>query len=184
MFRTRCSRWASLLFAGNLIGSHREAGTNVPPASDLASLDQADAFGGSKIGEEREVAGIKLCWCPPGRFIMGSPPDEPERRPGEDQVEVTLTKGFWIGKYEVTQGQWKRVVGEFPGKLTRRRGRRLPGPRDQLRRGRGVLPEADRAAARDRRPAGGTGSSGFPPKRSGSTPAGPGPRPPLRSATS
>jgi formylglycine-generating enzyme required for sulfatase activity len=45
---------------------------------------------------------------------MGSPLDEPERRPDEAQVEVTLTKGFWMGKYEVTQGQWKRVVGEFP----------------------------------------------------------------------
>ncbi len=41
-----------------------------------------------------------------------------DERPGEDQVEVTLTKGFWAGKYEVTQGQWKRVVGEFPGKRT------------------------------------------------------------------
>jgi formylglycine-generating enzyme required for sulfatase activity len=47
---------------------------------------------------------------------MGSPPDEPERRPGEDQVEVTLRKGFWAGKYEVTQGQWRRVVGDFPSK--------------------------------------------------------------------
>src|SRR5439155_952137 len=26
--------------------------------------------------------------------------------------------GFWMGKYEVTQGQWKRVAGEVPGKLT------------------------------------------------------------------
>src|SRR5262249_50205648 len=49
---------------------------------------------------------------------MGSPPSEPERRPGEDQVEVRLTKGFWIGKYEITQGDWKRVVGELPGPLT------------------------------------------------------------------
>jgi formylglycine-generating enzyme required for sulfatase activity len=49
---------------------------------------------------------------------MGSPRDEPERRPGEDQVEVTLSKGFWTGKFEVTQGQWKRVVGEFPGRFT------------------------------------------------------------------
>jgi len=49
---------------------------------------------------------------------MGSPPGEPERRPGEDQVEVTLSKGFWTGKYEVTQGQWKRIVGELPGDLT------------------------------------------------------------------
>ena len=65
-----------------------------------------------------EVAGITLCWCPSGRFTMGSPPGEPERRPGEDQVEVTLTKGFWMGKYEATQGQWKRVIGKRPGELT------------------------------------------------------------------
>ncbi|MGH9833554.1 MAG: formylglycine-generating enzyme family protein [Blastocatellia bacterium] len=68
------------------------------------------------MGDEREVAGVKLRWCPPGRFLMGSPPDEPEHRPDETQVEVRLTKGFWMGKYEVTQGQWKRLVGEFPGK--------------------------------------------------------------------
>jgi formylglycine-generating enzyme required for sulfatase activity len=49
---------------------------------------------------------------------MGSSPGEPERRPGEDQVEVTLTKGFWMGKYEATQGQWKQVIGKLPGELT------------------------------------------------------------------
>jgi formylglycine-generating enzyme required for sulfatase activity len=49
---------------------------------------------------------------------MGSPPDDPERRPDEAQVQVTLTKGFWTAKYETTQGQWKRVVGELPGPLT------------------------------------------------------------------
>ena len=83
------------------------------------SLSQvATNFLGSKAGDEREVVGVKLCWCPPGRFLMGSPRSEPERRAGEDQVAVTLTKGFWSGKYEVTQGQWKRVVGQLPGPLT------------------------------------------------------------------
>src|SRR5690349_5380682 len=84
------------------------------------------SFLGLRAGDERETGGVKLCWCPPGRFTMGSPPGEPERRPGEDQVEVTLTRGFWIGKYEVTQGQWKRVVGEFPGKLTAGAGDEFP----------------------------------------------------------
>jgi formylglycine-generating enzyme required for sulfatase activity len=79
---------------------------------------RTDGFAGSKAGEERSVVGVKLCWCPAGKFTMGSPRDEPERRPGEDQVEVTLSKGFWIGKFEVTQGEWKRIVGEFPDKLT------------------------------------------------------------------
>lgn len=77
-----------------------------------------DNFAGPKPGAERQVAGVKLCWCPPGRFIMGSPPTEPERRPGENQVDVRLTRGFWIGKYEVTQGEWKRIVGKVPGPLT------------------------------------------------------------------
>ena len=57
---------------------------------------------------------------------MGSPPDEPERRPGEDQVEVTLTRGFWAGKYEVTQAQWRRVVGVFPGPFTAGEGDDFP----------------------------------------------------------
>ena len=78
----------------------------------------ADFFPGVKAGDEREVGGVKLCWCPPGKFTMGSPRGEPERRPGEDQVEVTLTKGFWMGKFEATQGQWKRGMGKLPGPLT------------------------------------------------------------------
>jgi formylglycine-generating enzyme required for sulfatase activity len=77
-----------------------------------------DGLDGTKAGEEKTIAGVKLCWCPPGKFKMSSPPDEPERRPGEDQVEVTLTRGFWAGKYEVTQDDWKRVVGRLPGALT------------------------------------------------------------------
>jgi formylglycine-generating enzyme required for sulfatase activity len=82
-----------------------------PPASTNSSL-------GAKAGAETTVGGIRLCWCPPGRFMMGSPPNEPERRPGEDQVEVTLTKGFGMAKYETTQRDWKRAMGKLPGPLT------------------------------------------------------------------
>jgi formylglycine-generating enzyme len=102
-----------ILLALGLPGCQRAAPVNIQEAEPEPS-----AFTGSKAGEEREVAGIKLCWCPPGRFTMGSPRGEPERRPGEDQVEVTLTKGFWMGKYEATQGQWKRVMDKLPGELT------------------------------------------------------------------
>ena len=114
---------------------------------------------GTRAGDERTIAGIKLCWCPPGRFTMGSPPGEPERRPGEDQVEVTLTRGFWIGKYEVTQGDWKRIVGEAAGPADggAARGGRLPRRQRQLRRGGGVLPEAHRTGPQVGRAAGGLG---------------------------
>ena len=87
-------------------------------ASAVGLAAAPDDFAGKKPGDERTIAGVKLCWCPPGKFTMGSPPSEPERRPREDPVEVTLTHGFWIGKYEVTQGDWKRIVGMLPGPLT------------------------------------------------------------------
>jgi sulfatase modifying factor 1 len=80
--------------------------------------DEGATFVGVKAGADRQVNGVKLCWCPAGRFIMGSPPTEIERRPDEGQVEVTLTKGFWMAKYETTQGLWKRVMGRLPGPLT------------------------------------------------------------------
>src|SRR3954469_16817273 len=79
----------------------------------------ADSFIGAKAGDARSVSGIPLCWCAPGKFTMGSPRNEPERRPDEDQVEVTLSRGFWMAKFEATQGQWKRVMGgNLPGPLT------------------------------------------------------------------
>jgi formylglycine-generating enzyme required for sulfatase activity len=74
------------------------------------------AFAGKKPGEEWSANGLKmkLCWCPAGTFTMGSPKDEKDRGlyyRNEDQVEVKLTKGFWLGKYEVTQAEWDRVMG-------------------------------------------------------------------------
>ena len=66
----------------------------------------------------RMIDGIAFCWCPAGRFLMGSPPSEAERRPGEDQVTVTLTRGFWMAQYEATQGDWHRISNALPGPLT------------------------------------------------------------------
>jgi formylglycine-generating enzyme required for sulfatase activity len=117
-FRSGRVRWACLLILAGLIGCHRDAARNVAPADDGLPTARSEAFLGSRAGDEREVEGVQLCWCPPGKFRMGSPSGEPERRPGEDQVEVTLSRGFWMGKYEATQGQWKRVLGMLPGELT------------------------------------------------------------------
>lgn len=46
---------------------------------------------------------------------MGSAAFETGRRDDEEQVDVTISKGFWLGKYEVTQGEWRRFVGELHG---------------------------------------------------------------------
>ena len=45
---------------------------------------------------------------------MGSPISEPERDDDEVQHQVTISRDFWLGKYEVTQAQWKAVMGNNP----------------------------------------------------------------------
>src|SRR6266852_5505874 len=109
-----CTRRDCLSYVGSAIS----LGLLSAPLMPATQTAQSETFLGTKSGAARKAAGIDLIWCPPGHFRMGSPRDEPERRPDEDQVEVTLTKGFWMGKYEATQGQWKRVSGKLPGELT------------------------------------------------------------------
>ena len=53
---------------------------------------------------------IEMIWVEPGSFMMGSPEDEPGRYDDERPHRVTITKGFWLGKYEITHGQWKEVM--------------------------------------------------------------------------
>jgi formylglycine-generating enzyme required for sulfatase activity len=57
---------------------------------------------------------IKFAYCPPGSFMMGSPTSEADRSEDEDQVQVRISKGFWMGQTEVTQGQWAAVMGSNP----------------------------------------------------------------------
>ena len=54
---------------------------------------------------------VPLRWCPAGTFTMGSPTSEEGRYDDEVQHRVTLTRGFWMGETEVTQGLWKKVMG-------------------------------------------------------------------------
>ena len=58
--------------------------------------------------------GTKFERIPAGSFLMGSPSHEEGRDSDERQHEVRISQGFWIGKYEVTQGEWEAVMGENP----------------------------------------------------------------------
>lgn len=58
--------------------------------------------------------GMKFVWIKPGTFMMGSPKGEKERRDDETQHKVTLTRGFYMGVYTVTQEQWQQVMGNNP----------------------------------------------------------------------
>ena len=54
--------------------------------------------------------GLEMIFCPPGTFTMGSPANEPGRGGDESPHTVTLTHGFYLGKYEVTQAQYQTVM--------------------------------------------------------------------------
>src|SRR5262245_61499470 len=56
--------------------------------------------------------GVKLTLIPAGRFVMGSPADEEERESEELQHEVTISKPFYLGVFEVTQKQYEKVAVE------------------------------------------------------------------------
>ena len=67
---------------------------------------------------------LEMVLVPVGKFKMGPPASEKERSDNELQHEVTLTKPFYMGKYEVTQEQWESVMGNNPSKRTK--GAKLP----------------------------------------------------------
>ncbi|MBN1403394.1 MAG: SUMF1/EgtB/PvdO family nonheme iron enzyme [Opitutales bacterium] len=75
-----------------------------------------DAYDGPVIGQDWTVPdyGIQMIWINPGTFMMGSSDKQDHRF--ELRHHVTLAKGYWLGKYEVTQEQWQAVMGHNPSK--------------------------------------------------------------------
>jgi formylglycine-generating enzyme required for sulfatase activity len=67
--------------------------------------------------------GLDMMLIPAGDFMMGSPESEKGRANHETQHAVTLTKPFYMGKYEVTQEQWESVMGNNP---SNNKGEKLP----------------------------------------------------------
>ena len=62
---------------------------------------------------------VGLLWIPPGTFMMGSPTTEVNRSTDEGpQTLVTLTRGFYVGKYLVTQRDYLAVMTNNPSYFT------------------------------------------------------------------
>jgi len=109
---TNLSTWSAVGVATNPLGSvnFHDVITNAPPRKFYRAVLQAPP--------------TNMVFIPANTFIMGSPANELHRDVNEGpQTTVTLTHGYWIGKYEVTQGEYLSVMATnpsfFPGDLSR-----------------------------------------------------------------
>ncbi|MEO5340484.1 MAG: formylglycine-generating enzyme family protein [Magnetococcus sp. MYC-9] len=91
--------------------------TNVPGFSFFAKGKQVDAPPTDATSSFKDDHGIEFVWIAPGRFMMGTSfaadvnDDEMPRHP------VTISQGFYLGKYEVTQAQWQAVMENDPSEF-------------------------------------------------------------------
>ncbi len=83
-------------------------------AEEFAALPKPEdgEFDPSKKQPFRNSVGMELVFVEPGTFQMGS--DSEEASDDETPHDVTLSNGFWMGAYEVTQAEWKAVMGDNP----------------------------------------------------------------------
>lgn len=118
-----------LIFAAGF-GS-RPGDANWNPALDIDRNGETDfsdflifaASYGKTVDDLREPIRVNLSddvqmefvYIKPGTFMMGSPEDEEGRFKNEGpQHEVTISKGFYLGKFVVTQAQWEAVMSTAP----------------------------------------------------------------------
>jgi len=64
--------------------------------------------------------GMKLVLIPTGTFQMGSPIEEEGAGKDESQHQVTISKDYYLGVTEVTQGQYEKVMGTNPSHFQKR----------------------------------------------------------------
>jgi len=109
---TNLSVWSVLSAVGNPLGSII--------FRDLTASSSPQRFYRAQL----QNPPANMVFIPPNTFKLGSPTNEQDRTVDEGpQTTVTLTRGFWIGKYEVTQGEYLSIMNTnptfFPGDLSR-----------------------------------------------------------------
>ena len=112
--------------------AQNKSGQNVfltsPFSESIAKETQSTLAKSLNLPAEEKVnlvngVSFDMVLIPAGKFMMGSPASEVSRYPNETQHEVTLTKPFYMGKYEITQEQWEAVMGNSPSEF---KGPKLP----------------------------------------------------------
>jgi formylglycine-generating enzyme required for sulfatase activity len=94
---------------------------DVSGGADAASYPVSYVFAGPDLTDATKPYAKDFIWLRcigPGSFLMGAPTGETGRRANEVLHGVTMTKPFYIGVFEVTEYQYKQVMGALPSGLT------------------------------------------------------------------
>ncbi len=117
------------ILSANFLGEHAMSNHIHPVAAGLSlrlplllataglALLLMVSLGAEPAAPPKEVTnsiGMKLALIPAGKFLMGSPKDEKDRLLAEEQHEVSITKPFYLGVYEVTQAEYEKVMENNP----------------------------------------------------------------------
>ena len=107
--------WGALwLLLGLGLGCDSEGKDSGPGEADTDVDADADTDTDCTSAQVSDHEGISMAYICPGTFTMGSSSNEVGHGSGEAPHEVTLTRGFYIGVYEVTQAQFEGFVGYQP----------------------------------------------------------------------
>ena len=100
------------------------------PASPYLWADKSAPATGRRFYRAQVFsAPTNMVFIPPGTFRMGSPSNELDRSDNEGpQTAVTISHGSWMGKYEVTQGEFLAVMGFNPSASAPYQGAGDPNP--------------------------------------------------------
>jgi len=80
------------------------------------SIARSDTPSAGKIWKE-SVTGMEFVWVPGGCYEMGCGNWTSDCFRDEKPVHEVCVDGFWMGKTEVTQGQWKQIMGDNPAEF-------------------------------------------------------------------
>jgi formylglycine-generating enzyme required for sulfatase activity len=105
---SRVARSGSFYDGGSLLRSARRG--DFLPSHHTSNIGFRVGFKFTGVHTVTSASNLQMLWVEPGTFTMGSPTNEAGRGTNETEHNVTLTKGFYLGKYEVTQAQYEAVM--------------------------------------------------------------------------
>jgi formylglycine-generating enzyme required for sulfatase activity len=95
-------------------GSQTPVSQNSSPVSNQTASNQQPATSPEVLPRRKGMTnrvGMEFVWIRPGSFTMGSEKGEDNEKPAH---QVTIREGLYMGKYEVTQAQWRQAMGTNP----------------------------------------------------------------------